>query len=135
MKPSYPLYIHTIRAYAPGGDNEKVSFLSICKHIAVSKYKDVRGEDFTNWNIEASRPTCEGKYITEVHCLRYGSKFKSVHKGGISRDFNNNEYYSKSPVLTKYDYNPVNHSYLCLDGEGNKYYIDAYEWCITEEEK
>ena len=134
MKPSFPLYIHTIRAISPDGENKKISFLAKSRYSAVKYYISVNHNvDFSNWSLKASRPTCDGNNITEVHCLRYGSKFKAVHKGGKSQDFDNDEYYVKSPLLTKCDYNPINRSYLCVDGEGHRHYIDAYEWCITND--
>lgn len=135
MQPIKPLIIYTVRAVSPTGEAHKSSFIAGSVNKAISTFlrtnKDITEAEYELYALPAR---CNDKPITELHCLKYGTKFKTVHKGGKTRDFNNNEYNVKSPTMTKYDYIPINRTYLCIDGEDNKHYIDAYEWCITEEE-
>lgn len=136
MQPVKPLIIYTVRALSREGKAYKSSFIASSENNAIVTFlrthKDITEAEY---DLTALPARCNDKPVTEVHCLKYMSKFQTVHRGGVTQDFDNDEYYVKSLVLTKYDYNPINHSYLCLDREGNKHYIDAYEWCITEEEK
>lgn len=127
------LYIHTVRIYGKDDFKKKVSLLAGNELGAIIKCKEYY-ENLDELSLVPSLPTCNNKPITELHCLKYGTKFQTVHKGSINRSFDCDEYSVKSPVMTKYDYNPINRTYLCIDGEGNKHYVDAYEWCITEEE-
>lgn len=134
MQPIKPLIIYTVRAYGPDGDNEKASFLAPTVNSAIVRYANYKHiTNVDGYKFGATPARCNDKPVTEVHCLKYGTKFRLVHKGGISRGFDNDEYAVKSQILTKYDYTPINRTYLCIDGEGNKRYVDAYEWCITEE--
>ena len=128
------LYVHTVRIYGEGDYKKKVSLLATNKLAATIRCREYY-DDIDRKSFVPSLPTCQGRPMTEVHCLKYGTKFQTVHKGSVSRSFECDEYAIKSPVLTKCEYNPINRSYLCIDGEGNKHYVDAYEWCITEEEK
>lgn len=112
--------------------SSRVAFAALTPFQAVLQYQKIHGTD-DNVTISAVPGLCEGKPIYEAHSIRYGVKFQTVHKGGITQE--SNEFRVKSPVLSRYDYNPINHSYLCLDGEGTKHYIDAYEWCIIKEEE
>lgn len=136
MQPVKPLNIYTVRAYGPGGEKKKISFLSNNEFNATRYYKRFYANtEYEKWSLIATKIMCGNSPITELHCLHYGTRFQLVHKGCINADFDCDEHKVKSLVLTKCDYNPINRTYLCLDGDGNKYYIDAYEWCITEEEK
>lgn len=133
-KDSKPLYIFTIRAKNER-DQKKLSFLSTDEEQAKSRFKTFYGTDGTGWSITCTRPLVDNKPITELHCLQFGTKFQLVHRGCTNTDFNCDEHAIKSQILTKYHYNPINRTYLCTDTEGNKHYVDAYEWCIVKEEK
>ena len=132
MTPAKPLNIYTVRIYSPLG-TDKVSMLTTSKLGAILSYRKYKEPD-DNVRVVSSLPTCNGKPMTELHCLTFGTMFQAVHKGGKANDFDNDEYSVKSPALKKLFYNSINHTYLCLDGEGNKHYIDAYEWVIKLED-
>lgn len=135
MQPIKPLIIYTVRALSREGQAYKSSFLAGSENNAITTFLRTH-QDITKaeYDLTALPARCNDKPVTELHCLKYGTKFKLVHRGGKARNFDNDEYNVKSPTMTKYDYTPINRTYLCVDGEGNKHYVDAYEWCITEEE-
>ena len=134
MQPIKPLIIYTVRATSTSGDAHKSSFIASGVFNAIATFlRTHKHITEAEYEINALPARCNDKPITELHCLKYGTKFKAVHRGGVNRNFDNDEYNVKSVTMTKYHYNTINHTYHCTDGEGNSHYIDAHEWVIEEE--
>lgn len=128
------LNIYTLLVEKPGCKTTKISFLSGCVEAAESLYRSTKSKEWLeDATITGIMAKAAGQSITEVHCLKYGTKFQTVNKG-TKNPTRFCEHIVKSSVLTKLQYNPINRCYICIDGEGDRHYIDAYEWCIVKEE-
>lgn len=121
--------IYTIKAFGPGGEVTKSSYAAVSEEHARFLYHKFY-KDRKDWRLEIIRPTSNNRCIYELHTLAYGSKFQKVQKHGKLDD---NEYQVASCTLTKFDFMPVNRTYMCLDEEGNTHFIDAYQWCIRKD--